>query len=92
MNGNLQTDIRKFQSGDREAVRRICCATALLGNPSSIFFDGDEIFADAITLYFTDYEPESCFVAEHQGEVVVYLIGAKDAACACRKDILFRIM
>jgi GNAT superfamily N-acetyltransferase len=92
MTGNPQVNIRKFQVSDREDVRRICCATALIGNPSSIFLDGDEIFADAITLYFTDYEPESCFVAEHQGKVVGYIIGAKDAARTGRKDILFGIL
>ena len=70
--------IRKYNSSDRSAVRRICCETALMGEPSAIFFDDDEIFADALTAYFTDYEPESCFVAEYDNNVVGYLIGAKD--------------
>ncbi len=72
--------IRKYRAEDREAVRRICCETALIGQPSSIFFDDDEVFADALTAYFTDYEPQSCFVAESQGTVVGYIIGARDAA------------
>ncbi|MBF0330522.1 MAG: GNAT family N-acetyltransferase [Candidatus Omnitrophica bacterium] len=70
--------IRKFAVKDRTAVRQISCSTALMGDPSSAFFDDDEIFADALTLYFTDYEPESCFVGECDGRVVGYLIGAKD--------------
>jgi len=49
-----------------------------MGEPSALFFDGDEIFADALTSYFTDYEPESCFVAEYDNNVVGYLLGAKD--------------
>lgn len=70
--------IRKFQNDDREDVRRICCETALIGQPSSFFFEDDAIFADALTKYFTDYEPESCFVAGSDGEVVGYLTGAKN--------------
>ena len=72
--------IRKYDSRDRPAVRRICCQTALMGEPSAIFFDDDEIFADALTAYFTDYEPESCFVAEYDTNVIGYLIGTKDAS------------
>ena len=78
--------IRKYDSRDREAVRRICCETALAGEPSAIFFDDDEVFADALTIYFTDHEPESCFVAEHDNNVIGYLIGAKDAR---RMDKIF---
>jgi len=74
--------IRKYGSRDRPAVRRICCETALMGEPSALFFDDDEIFADALTAYFTDYEPESCFVAEYGQAVVGYLAGAKDAGGA----------
>lgn len=69
---------RKYDSMDRPAVRRICCETPLMGEPSAIFFDDDEIFADALTAYFTDYEPESCFVAEYDKKIVGYLLGAKD--------------
>lgn len=70
--------IRKYSFRDRAAVRRICCETALMGEPSAIFFDDNEIFADALTAYFTDYEPESCFVAEYDNNVIGYLLGSKD--------------
>lgn len=76
--------IRKFQAGDREEVRKLCCLTAFMGEPSSLFFEGDEVFADAITLYFTDYEPESCFVADCQEKVRGYLIGTKDVSVTNR--------
>jgi GNAT superfamily N-acetyltransferase len=49
-----------------------------MGEPSAVFFDDDEIFADALTVYFTEYEPESCFVAEYENSVIGYLLGAKD--------------
>ncbi|MBF0123520.1 MAG: GNAT family N-acetyltransferase [Candidatus Omnitrophica bacterium] len=70
--------IRKYDARDRSMVRQICCQTALMGEPSVIFFDDDEIFADALTLYFTDYESGSCFVAEYENRVVGYLLGSNN--------------
>ena len=70
--------IRPYQISDRQQVRHIAWETAFLGEPASAFFDGQEILEDFLTLYFTDEVPESCFVAEFQGSVVGYLIGAKD--------------
>ena len=59
-------------------MRRISCETAFLEHPYQNIFSDAELLADALTLYFTDYEPQSCFVAESQGRVVGYLIGAKN--------------
>lgn len=69
--------IRGYRKEDREFVRNIAWNTAFLGEPADIFFTSKEIFTDFLTLYFTDYEPESCFVAECREEVIGYLIGAK---------------
>jgi len=71
--------IRKFSYRDRQEVRDLCYQTAFMGKPASIFFEGD-ILADALTLYFTDYEPESCFVAVSSDKVVGYLIGSKNVS------------
>ena len=81
MKNETEAVIRKYNAQDRLAVRQINCGTALMGEPSAVFFDDDEMFADALTLYFTDYEPGSCFVAEVQGKIVGYLLGAKDVRC-----------
>nr|MBU1327675.1 GNAT family N-acetyltransferase [Candidatus Omnitrophota bacterium] len=70
--------IRKYKKEDRQSVRDIAWETAFMGESASVFFGDREIFADFLTLYFTDYEPESCFVAEYNGNVVGYLIGVKD--------------
>jgi GNAT superfamily N-acetyltransferase len=72
--------VRQFCAGDRDSVRRIALSTAFMGGPSSVFFDGDEFFADILTLYFTDFEPESSFVAVRDGVVIGYLVGARDTA------------
>lgn len=63
--------IRPFRKDDRESVRRISCETAFWGKNRKNIFADDEILADALTMYFTDYEPESCFVAS-VGEVCFY--------------------
>jgi len=69
--------IRKFLAKDRAAVRQIVHDTALMGESASIFFQGQEVISDAFSLYFTDYEPGSCWVAEINHQIVGYLIGAR---------------
>ena len=69
--------IRKFEAQDRKAVRQIVYDTALMGEPAALFFNGQEVISDAFSLYFTDYEPGSCFVAQINGQVIGYLIGAR---------------
>ncbi|MBU4306186.1 MAG: GNAT family N-acetyltransferase [Candidatus Omnitrophica bacterium] len=77
---NNDVVIRKFSAKDRVQVRRISCETAFLGAGHDCFCDDEEVLADALTLYFTDYEPESGFVAVSGEGVVGYLIGARDTA------------
>jgi ribosomal protein S18 acetylase RimI-like enzyme len=69
--------IRKFQPSDRAAVRRLCCETGFLGNPIDPVFEDRELFADFLTGYYTDWEPESAFVLEVGGEVRGYLLGSR---------------
>ncbi len=68
--------IRPYEPKDRGSVRRISTATAMMGEPASRFFDGDDVLADLLTSYHTDFEPESCFVAEVESKVVGYIIGS----------------
>lgn len=70
--------IRSYKKADREVIRKICCDTAFMGQPMEIFFDDRDILADILTLYYTDYEPESIFVADFKGKVVGYLIGCRN--------------
>lgn len=83
--------IRGFNPSDREGVRDISCRTAFLEKPSGHVFQDDEILADVLTLYFTDYEPDSSFVAAHGDKVVGYLTGAKNVKKMLRV-FLCRIM
>ena len=69
--------VRSFLKSDRDSVRAIAYDTAFMGESADLFFDGREILADFLTVYFTDYEPQSCFVAEMNNNVIGYLLGAK---------------
>lgn len=69
--------IRPYEPRDREAVRWLCCQTGYLGKPIDPVFEDRELFADYLTSYYTDIEPESCFVMEIEGEVKGYLLGSR---------------
>ena len=71
--------VRSYRPADRAAVRRICADTAAWGRPFEELFPDRELAADAFVSGFTDFEPESCFVAEESGGVVGYAAGALDA-------------
>jgi hypothetical protein len=51
-------------ASDREAVRKLCCETGFLGEPIDPVYQDRELFADFLTTYYTDHEPESCFLLE----------------------------
>jgi hypothetical protein len=72
-----QLTIRKYHSADRAIVRRLCCETGYLGNPIDPVFEDRELFSDYLTGYYTDWEPESSFVLEVNGEVHGYLLGSR---------------
>ena len=69
--------IRKYRPSDRAAVRRLCCQTGFLGEPIDPVYEDHELFADFLTTYYTDNEPESCFVLERDGELRGYLLGSR---------------
>ena len=69
--------VRKFERRDRDDVRFLCCQTGFLGKPIDPVFQDRELFADYLTSYYTDIEPESCFVLEQNGRVVGYLLGSR---------------
>ena len=67
--------IRPYAPRDRQAVRDICCQTAYRNRGAKAVCGDEDLFADYWTLYYTDYEPESAWVAEENGRVVAYLLG-----------------
>lgn len=77
MSAEKNFEIRKFQPADRERVRQLCCDTGFLGNPIDPAFEDRELFADYLTAYYTDWEPESAFVLLMNGEIRGYLLGSR---------------
>ncbi len=69
--------IRNYEPRDRESVRRLCCETGFLGKAIDPVFEDRELFADYLTSYYTDWEPESSFVLEQHGVVKGYLLGSR---------------
>jgi hypothetical protein len=69
--------IRGYRRSDRAAVRRLCCQTGFLGEPIDPVYEDGELFADFLTTYYTDHEPESSFVLEIDGELRGYLLGSR---------------
>jgi GNAT superfamily N-acetyltransferase len=67
--------IRPYEARDRAAVRQICADTADAGQPVERFFPDREVIADLLTNYYTQFEPQSTFVADDGGGVVGYLTG-----------------
>ncbi len=90
----MQLLVRPYEHRDRGAVRFICCETGFMGEPVEAFFEGREVFADMWSAYYTDYEPEHCLVAQVEGRVVGYLLGATDTRrqiAVTRRAIIPRI-
>ena len=56
--------VRKYAPGDREDVRRIALETADIGAPVDRFLSLQKAMADFLTRYYTDFEPQSAFVAD----------------------------
>jgi len=69
--------IRSYRASDRDAVRRLCCQTGFLGEPIDPVYEDRELFADFLTTYYTDHEPESSFVLELDGQISGYLLGSR---------------
>src|ERR1700759_2701247 len=73
----LDIVIRPYKHADRAVVRAICADTGFLGQPIDPVFEDRELFADYLTSYYTDAEPESTFVCELEGEVKGYVMGSR---------------
>lgn len=74
--------VRRYRPEDRAQVRSICFETGLMGRPVAPIYGDAVSFADMFTGYYTDVEPESCFVAvpsDDESRVVGYLLGCVDS-------------
>jgi GNAT superfamily N-acetyltransferase len=74
----FKINIRPYQTGDRDSLRKLCCDVSDRGGPIENFFPDREVAADLLTKYYTDYEPQSTFVAISDGRLVGYINGCLD--------------
>jgi GNAT superfamily N-acetyltransferase len=70
--------IRKYNAADEQQLKALCCDTAYFGEPCEAFFNDRELLADLVMKYYTDYEPEHLWIAQHQQEIVGYICGYFD--------------
>jgi ribosomal protein S18 acetylase RimI-like enzyme len=70
--------LRPYTPADRAAVRELCCDAAYGDVPLESFYPDRALFADLMTCYYLEWEPESSWVAEADGRVVGYLLGCRD--------------
>ncbi|HEY5792987.1 MAG TPA: hypothetical protein VIS74_06795 [Chthoniobacterales bacterium] len=77
MAASLDITIRPYEPRDRDGVRKLCCETGFLGKPIDPVFEDRELFADYLTSYYTDWEPEASFVVEREGQIKGYLLGSR---------------
>ncbi len=69
--------IRLYRPEDRERIRTICCETGFLGKAVDPVFEDRELFADFLTSYYTDEEPDCAVVLEVDGIIMGYILGAR---------------
>lgn len=87
---NADFKIRKYQQKERNAIREISVESSIWASSKNKLLN-EEIIADLLTAYFLMYEPQSCFVAEREGEVIGYLLGSCNVA-NMRKVIIKKIL
>lgn len=75
--GSKGLQVRNYQPSDREAIRQLCCNTGFLGNPIDPVFEDRELFANFLTDYYLEHEPDSAFVLTSNGKISGYLLGSR---------------
>ncbi|MEM9445076.1 MAG: GNAT family acetyltransferase [Verrucomicrobiota bacterium] len=74
---NKKIEIRFYESSDRDGVRAVCCATGYLGKSIDTVFEDREVFADFLTSYYTDVEPDLTVVVLEDGQIKGYVMGSR---------------
>lgn len=70
--------VRNCKPKDRKSIRKISVQSSIFGEYIGQKLLNEEFIADLLTFYFIEYEPQYCFVAEKDNEVVGYLLGSGD--------------
>jgi ribosomal protein S18 acetylase RimI-like enzyme len=79
--------VRRFILADAAPVCRISADTAQYGDPVELMLNDRRLFVDIFVRPYLIHFPHTCWVAEHNGQVMGYLTGCLDTA---RLEGLFR--
>ncbi len=73
--------IRSYEPQDRNAVINVCWCTGYMGESAAGHFDDSYLFGLLFCVYYIDYEPENCFIAEDEktGQVIGYILSSLDS-------------
>jgi ribosomal protein S18 acetylase RimI-like enzyme len=83
--------IRLYESSDRQDVLRISADTAVFGESVEAILEDRQLFRDAFTAYYTDFESDYLWVACIDDQVVGYLTGCINTISQ-RRQIIGRTM
>ncbi len=78
MTARKKIEIIPYSDEYRAIVRNCVYETGYGGGSAEIYFEDRALFADFLTVYYTDYEPESAFIPLVDGEAAGYLLGCVD--------------
>lgn len=74
-------DIRRYRSGDRDAVAEVCLRTAAAGGDATGVYSDDTLMPEVYALPYVEYAPDLAFVvAADDGRVGGYVLGVADTA------------
>ena len=82
-------NIRRYENRDRERIEEITRSSAMRGRPLKTYFEDERIVFRIFLDYYLQYEPESCFVAEKNGQIIGHILGCKNTSRYLRV-VLFR--
>jgi ribosomal protein S18 acetylase RimI-like enzyme len=71
-------EIRPYRPSDRDALYDICVRTADAGADARGHYSNDDLMGDLFAVSYAHLEPGLAFVADHEGQVVGYIVGTSD--------------
>jgi ribosomal protein S18 acetylase RimI-like enzyme len=77
--------IRPARSGDREALYDVCLRTGLSGQDATALYDDPLLLGEVYVGPYLAVEPDLAFVLDDEGDVVGYVLGARDTAAFERR-------
>jgi ribosomal protein S18 acetylase RimI-like enzyme len=75
---SVELTVRPYRPADREALFQIAADTAYFGDPIEVFMEDRRVFLNSFYTYYTDMEPEHCWVACADEKLAGFLTGCTD--------------